>query len=101
MDKISSIKERVLQYLNNQGITKVEFCNKTDISYSNLKGKSLESEFGGEQIAKIFDHFSRFKSRLVIAWQGLNFARKRQNFVGKWRKFCCFGKNLSGNFGRK
>ena len=70
MDKISSIKERVLQYLNNQGITKVEFCNKTDISYSNLKGKSLESEFGGEQIAKILTIFPDLNPDWLLLGKG-------------------------------
>ena len=70
MDKISSIKERILQYLNNQGITKVEFCNKIDISYSNLKGKSLESEFGGEQIAKILTVFPELNPDWLLLGKG-------------------------------
>ena len=70
MNKISSIKERLLQYLNNQRITKVDFCNKTDISYSNLKGKSLGSEFGGEQIVKILTVFPNINPEWFLLGKG-------------------------------
>ena len=57
MSKISYIKERFLQYLDYKNIKKTVFSKKTGISYSNIKGKSLESEFGGEQICKILSVF--------------------------------------------
>ena len=53
MDKISTIKRRILQFIDFKGITKEEFYKKTEISSSNFKGKNLESEIGGEKIVKI------------------------------------------------
>jgi len=35
MDKISPIKERILQYIDSKGITKTDFCENTGISYQN------------------------------------------------------------------
>lgn len=53
MDKFSPIKGRILQYLEYKGIAKTEFCAKTNISYANMKGKSLFSEIGGSQLYEI------------------------------------------------
>ena len=57
MSKISNTKEKILQYLDYKRIKKQFFCNKTGISYANIRGKSLESEFGGEQIYRILSVF--------------------------------------------
>ncbi len=58
MEKISPIKEKILSFIENKGITKVEFCDKTGISYANLKGKGLLSEIGGAQIGKILSTYT-------------------------------------------
>jgi hypothetical protein len=55
--KISKTKEKILQYIDYKRIKKQFFCTKTGISYANIRGKSLESEFGGEQICKILSVF--------------------------------------------
>ena len=57
MNKISNTKEKILQYIDYKRIKKLFFCKKTGISYANIRGKSLESEFGGEQICKILSVF--------------------------------------------
>ena len=57
MNKISNTKEKILQYIDYKRIKKQFFCKKTGISYANIRGKSLESEFGGEQICKILSVF--------------------------------------------
>ena len=54
MDKIlPPIKQRVIDFIADQNIKKVDFFNTTDISASNFKGKGMESELGGDKIAKI------------------------------------------------
>ena len=70
MNKISPIKERILQYIEYAGITKQLFCEKTGISYANIKGKSLESEFGGAQIAEILSVFDEISSDWLLTGEG-------------------------------
>lgn len=70
MDKISPIKERILQFIESQGITKTDFCKNTNISYSNLKGRSLFSEIGGEQIGHILNYYSEISPIWLLLGQG-------------------------------
>jgi hypothetical protein len=53
MDKILTIKEKILYFIEKQGISKEEFYRNTGISASNFKGVGLKSEIGGEKIVKI------------------------------------------------
>lgn len=48
----------------------MEFCNATGISYSNLKGKSLESEFGGVQIVEILTAYKDISADWLITGEG-------------------------------
>ena len=70
MDKISPIKEKILYFLEKQGITKVDFCEKTGIAYANLKGKGLFSEIGGTQIGKILSVYSEISPEWLLTGQG-------------------------------
>jgi hypothetical protein len=54
MDKIfSTIKKRIILYLDNKSISKENFFETSGISASNFKGKGAESELGGDKIVKI------------------------------------------------
>lgn len=70
MDKISPIKERILQFIENQNIKKVDFCNTTGISYANLKGKSLYSEIGGDKIAEILSIYPFLNAEWLLTGKG-------------------------------
>ena len=71
MDKIlSSIKQRVLQYIDNQSIKKEEFYEKTGISASNFKGPGLKSEIGGDKIAKILSIYPDINAEWLITGIG-------------------------------
>ncbi len=69
-DKISPIKERILYFIENQDITKKDFCKKTGISYANLRGKSLLSEIGGEQISEILSQYDEISSDWLLTGRG-------------------------------
>ena len=69
-DKISPIKERILQFIENQGITKKDFCDKTKISYANMRGKSLFSEIGGEQISEILSQYGEISPEWLLLGKG-------------------------------
>ena len=70
MDKISPIKRRLLQYLELKGIAKTEFCQKTNISYANLKGKSLCSEIGGAQLSEILSVYKEISAHWLLTGEG-------------------------------
>lgn len=70
MDKISPIKQRILYFIENQGIKKNVFCELTGISYSNLKGKSLYSEIWGTQISDILSNYGEISLEWLITGTG-------------------------------
>lgn len=70
MDKISPIKERILQYIEIQNIKKTDFCEKTGISYSNMKGAGLYSEIGGYQIGKILSIYPDLSAEWLLTGKG-------------------------------
>lgn len=70
MDKISPIKERILQFIEYKDITKKNFCDVTGISYANLKGKSLYSEIGGTQIGDILSSYGEISSDWLVTGRG-------------------------------
>ena len=53
MDKIFTIKDKILLYLEKKGIKKEDFFAKTGIASSNFKGAGMKSELGGDKIVKI------------------------------------------------
>lgn len=70
MDKISTIKERILQYLEFKGITKEDFYKKTMISASNFKGPGLKSEIGGDKMVKILSIYDDINTEWLILGKG-------------------------------
>ena len=70
MAKISTIKERILQFIEYKNISKADFCEKTGISYGNFKGKSSESEIGGDKIAKILSTYGEISADWLILGEG-------------------------------
>lgn len=64
------IKERLLEYLKISKITKQKFCEKTGISLWNITGKSVKSELGGEQIAKIIGQFPNLNPDWLLLGKG-------------------------------
>lgn len=70
MEKISPIKEKILSFIEKMGITKQSFCDKTGISYANLKGKGLYSEIGGQQIGKILSMYPEISSEWLLTGSG-------------------------------
>ena len=70
LEKNAKIKQRLLYFIEIQSITKIDFCEKTGISYSNIKGKAQKSELGGEQIAKILEVFSELSPDWLLLGRG-------------------------------
>ncbi|GIJ95116.1 hypothetical protein CAPN002_23340 [Capnocytophaga stomatis] len=70
MDKISTIKENILHFIDFKGIKKEEFYNKTGISSSNFKGINKKSEIGGDKIVKILTEYPEINANWLITGEG-------------------------------
>jgi hypothetical protein len=80
MDKIfTTIKERILFYIENQGINKASFFKKIDVSASNFKGVGLKSEIGGDKIVKILSKYSDLNPEWLLTGKGEMLRNINQN----------------------
>lgn len=70
MDKKTTIKERVLSYLEMEGIKKADFFRDSDIQSSNFKGKNLQSQIGGDMIVKILTRYRNLSPSWLILGEG-------------------------------
>ena len=71
MDKIlAPIKQRIIKYLEIQSISKTDFYNKFSVASSNFRGISLNSEVGGELIAKILSEYKDLNPDWLILGKG-------------------------------
>lgn len=70
MDKISTIKENILYFIEKQNISKVKFYEKTKISPSNFKGVGLNSEIGGDKIVKILHCYPEINPEWILTGKG-------------------------------
>ena len=71
VEKKPIIKSRIIQFIENQSISKTDFCKKTGISYSNIKGNAQKSELGGEQISKILESYPEISPDWLLTGSGL------------------------------
>jgi len=78
------------------GITKQDFCEKTGISYSNMVGKSLQSELGGDQIYEILQKFPDLNSDWLLLGRG-EMLRSASQSVGNISHSTAVGVNVNGN----
>jgi hypothetical protein len=70
MDKISTIKKNILYFIENQGFKKEDFFNKIGVSYSNFKGKSLNSEISADKLVTILTMFPELNSDWLLTGKG-------------------------------
>lgn len=67
---LSPIKGRILYFIEKQNITKKFFCEKSGISYSNIRSKAMESEFNLSSIDKILSSFPEINERWLLTGEG-------------------------------
>lgn len=70
MRKITTIKERLLQFIENQGIKKEEFYSKIGIDGANFRGKNLHSEFSVDKVVKILRLFPQISIEWLLFGDG-------------------------------
>lgn len=65
MDKIQTTKERILIFLENNGIKKESFYRETGISASNFKGVGLKSDLGVDKLARILKVYPQLNNNII------------------------------------
>ena len=70
MDKISTIKERILFFLDSEGIRKSDFYQATGLSDSNFKGRNRLSQPGGDMIVKILTSYPSLSADWLLTGRG-------------------------------
>lgn len=67
---MSTIKERLLKYLEYKGITVYQFSQISGIARSNFASRALSSELGSDKIVKILNLFPDLSSQWLLLEQG-------------------------------
>ena len=70
MGKISTIKERILSFLECNGIKKADFYQATGVADSNFKGKNLYSQPGGDVLVKILTSYPNISAEWLLTGEG-------------------------------
>lgn len=70
MENISTIKDRILTFLESEGIKKADFYSTTGISDSNFKGKNLSSQLGGDAIVKVLTSYPNLSADWLLVGVG-------------------------------
>lgn len=70
MEDILTIKERILSFLESQGIKKVDFFEATGIQSSNFKGKNMSSQPGGDMIVRVLTIYPNLSAEWLLRGEG-------------------------------
>lgn len=65
-----TIKERILSFLEFQGIKKVDFFEATGIQSSNFKGKNMSSQPGGDMIVRVLTIYPNLSAEWLLRGEG-------------------------------
>lgn len=65
-----TIKERILSFLESQGIKKVDFFDATGIQSSNFKGKNMSSQPGGDMIVRVLTIYPNLSAEWLLRGEG-------------------------------
>lgn len=70
MENLAKIKQRVIFFVESQGIKKEDFYKKISSNGGNFRGKSLQSELSGEKIAEILANYTNLNPEWLILGKG-------------------------------
>lgn len=70
MKKNTTIKDRVMEFIDYKQIAKYKFCNIVGLSKGNFSGDALQSELGGDQISKILNTYPEINPDWLILGKG-------------------------------
>lgn len=67
---ILTLKEKILSFLSEMGIRKVDFFEKTGIQSSNFKGVNVKSAPGGDMLVKILTLYPELSAEWLMRGEG-------------------------------
>lgn len=70
MANILTIKEKIMTFLNERNIKKVDFFEATGIQPSNFKGKNMSSQPGGDMLVKILTVYPDLSAEWLMRGEG-------------------------------
>ena len=70
MEKILTIKDKILAFLSERGIKKADFFEATGIQSSNFKGKNMGSQPGGDMLVKILSLYPELSADWLLRDKG-------------------------------
>lgn len=70
MEKISTIKDRILTFIERRGIRRSDFYKATGLSDSNFKGKNMLSQPGGDMMVKILTAYPEISADWLLMGAG-------------------------------
>lgn len=70
MGDILTIKDKILAFLKERNIRKIDFFEATGIQSSNFKGKNMASQPGGEMIVKVLTLYPELSAEWLLRGEG-------------------------------
>lgn len=70
MEKILTIKDKILAFLGEKGIKRADFFEATGIQSSNFKGKNMSSQPGGDMLVKILSVYPDLSADWLLRDKG-------------------------------
>ncbi len=70
MANFSTLKEKILAFLAEMGIRKVDFFESTGIQSSNFKGANVKSAPGGDMLVKILTLYPQLSAEWLMRGEG-------------------------------
>lgn len=70
MEKILTIKDKILTFLQEKGIKKADFFEEMGIQPSNFKGKNMQSQPGGDMLVKILSIYPDLSADWLLRDKG-------------------------------
>lgn len=70
MEKILTIKDKILTFLQEKGIKKADFFEQMGIQPSNFKGKNMQSQPGGDMLVKILSIYPDLSADWLLRDKG-------------------------------
>lgn len=65
-----TIKDKILSYIKERGVSREDFYRKTGLSASNFKGAALKSELGGDKIVRILTIYNELSPDWLLLDKG-------------------------------
>ncbi len=79
MEKILTIKDKILTFLQKKGIKKTDFFEEMGIQPSNFKGKNMQSQPGGDMLVKILSLYPDLSADWLLRDKGEMFVSEYES----------------------